>query len=245
MCPRILVVEGDAMIRGLIKNVLELDGHTVDEAATVEEAWHSLDRLLPDLVLEDVQVPNGGGEAVLRHIKDNPASAHVQVIAVTAQAMRGDRERLLAAGFDGYLSKPPENGTFSQSIRDLLERSQQRPPGEGMAQLEAHVAALRQRLLQELPARIEALTADLVQLRQSGPDRAALEGMQRRAHSLHGIAASFELDVVAGLARRLEATLPACATMPLEALLPVIEQLIRELARAGRQIAPGAAAQSR
>jgi CheY-like chemotaxis protein len=117
---RILVVEDNPLNRLLVHDILELRGHEVVEAATVDEARAALERAKPDLLLLDVQIPGGGGEAVIREVRRRPALANLPIVAVTSLAMPGDRERLLATGFQGYLSKPIDTRTFGAAIETYL-----------------------------------------------------------------------------------------------------------------------------
>jgi CheY-like chemotaxis protein len=112
---RILLVEDNPLNRKLARDVLEHRGHEVVEAVDVEQGWAAAGRF-PDVVLLDVQIPGGGGEALLRRIRGAPGVAALPVVAVTAFAMEGDRERFLALGFDGYLSKPIDTRTFAATV---------------------------------------------------------------------------------------------------------------------------------
>jgi len=118
---RILVVEDNPLNRLLVHDILELRGHDVVEAATVDEACAALERERPDLLLLDVQIPGGGGEAVIREVRQRPHLADLPIIAVTSLAMPGDRERLLSIGFQGYLSKPIDTRTFGAAIESYLK----------------------------------------------------------------------------------------------------------------------------
>jgi CheY-like chemotaxis protein len=113
---RILVVEDNAMNRQLLRDILGHRGHEVLEAANVGEARAHLSEARPDVVVLDVQIPGGGGEALVREIRGDPSLASLPVVAVTAFAMAGDRERLLAAGFDGYISKPIDTRAFGPAV---------------------------------------------------------------------------------------------------------------------------------
>jgi two-component system cell cycle response regulator DivK len=118
---RILVVEDNPLNRLLVHDILELRGHAVVEAATVDEARAMLERERPDLLLLDVQIPGGGGEAVIREVRQRADLADLPIIAVTSLAMPGDRERLLSIGFQGYLSKPIDTRTFGAAIESYLK----------------------------------------------------------------------------------------------------------------------------
>jgi CheY-like chemotaxis protein len=118
----ILLVEDNPMNRVLARDILRRRGHTVAEASDVEEGRIALGVAVPDLVLLDIQIPGGGGEVLMRHIRADPRFAHLPVIAVTAYAMRGDRERFLEIGFDGYLSKPIDTRLFGAEVESYLEK---------------------------------------------------------------------------------------------------------------------------
>ena len=117
---RVLVVEDNAMNRRLVRDVLQYGGHEVLEAGSVDEGRERLRQVTPDIVLLDIQIPGGGGEKLLREIREAPALARVPVVALTAFAMQGDRERFLSAGFDGYLSKPIDVRTFCEDVGTFL-----------------------------------------------------------------------------------------------------------------------------
>lgn len=117
----VLVVEDNPLNRILVREILEHRGHVVIEAGTVDEARSRLRDRVPDLVVMDIRIPGGGGEALLREIRCDPALARLPVMAVTAQAMRGDRERLLAAGFDAYVSKPIDTRSFGETLEALFK----------------------------------------------------------------------------------------------------------------------------
>lgn len=120
---RILIVEDNVLNRLLIHDILELRGHEVLEASTVDEARRALDARRPDLLLLDVQIPGGGGEAVIRDVRGRPGFAELPIVAVTSLAMPGDRERLLGSGFQGYLSKPIDTRTFGAIVESFLKNA--------------------------------------------------------------------------------------------------------------------------
>ena len=111
---QVLVVEDNELNMKLFREVLESSGHRMLEAETGEQAVALTTEHLPDLVLMDIHLPDIDGVEALRILRADERTASVPVLALTAQAMEGDRERFLAAGFDGYLSKPV-------NIADLLD----------------------------------------------------------------------------------------------------------------------------
>jgi CheY-like chemotaxis protein len=118
--PRILVVEDNALNRMLVRDLLTLRGHDVAEAETLPDGRRALARGDFDLVVMDIHLPGGGGELLLREIREKDRSARIPVVAVTALAMPADRDALLAQGFDAYISKPIDTETFSASIEAIL-----------------------------------------------------------------------------------------------------------------------------
>lgn len=119
MIGRILVVEDDLWSRRIVCDLLEMRGHEVFAATGVSEARALLTRR-PHLVLLDIHIPGGGGELLLREIRATPELASLPVVAFTASAMHGDRERLLRLGFTAYLSKPIDVASFGQAIEQHL-----------------------------------------------------------------------------------------------------------------------------
>lgn len=119
----ILLVEDNLLNRRLAEVTLLARGHLVLQADSVDAARASLDRQMPDIILMDIELPGGGGELLMREIRGQPARAHLPIIAVTALAMQGDRERLLEAGFDGYISKPIDVRTFGREIESFAART--------------------------------------------------------------------------------------------------------------------------
>jgi two-component system, cell cycle response regulator DivK len=103
---RVLVVEDNERNMKLFRDVLAASGYRTLEATTGSQAVELARRHIPDVVLMDVQLPDLDGVEALRRIRTDARTAFVPVVAVTAQAMDGDRERFLRAGFDDYLSKP-------------------------------------------------------------------------------------------------------------------------------------------
>jgi len=103
---RILVVEDNDLNMKLFRDVLVAGGYRTLEATSGGEAVDLATEHAPDLVLMDIQLPDFDGVQALGRLRANERTAAIPVLALTAQAMDGDRERFLAAGFNGYLSKP-------------------------------------------------------------------------------------------------------------------------------------------
>jgi CheY-like chemotaxis protein len=103
---RILVVEDNEKSMKLFRDVLQATGYQTLEATTGDQAVELAADHAPDLVLMDVRLPDIDGVEALNRLRADELTASIPVLAVTAQAMHGDRKRFLAAGFDGYISKP-------------------------------------------------------------------------------------------------------------------------------------------
>ncbi len=106
----------------LFRDVLVATGFRALEAMTGGEAVELAVEQAPDLVLMDIQLPDADGVDVLRRLRTDDRTAAIPVLAVTAQAMDGDRERFLAAGFDGYVSKPVNVGELIGTVRQHCAR---------------------------------------------------------------------------------------------------------------------------
>jgi CheY-like chemotaxis protein len=117
---RVLLVEDNPLNRELLRAVLEGAGCHVDEAENGAQALAMLERQLPDVMLTDLQMPVMNGSTLLREVRKQPRFAGLKVLAVTAYAMRGDRERALAEGFDGYVTKPIGVADFREQIGRLF-----------------------------------------------------------------------------------------------------------------------------
>jgi CheY-like chemotaxis protein len=116
----VLIAEDNAVNRELLRELLEMRGHTVVEACNGEEALRLLDESRPEILLLDLGMPVLDGYATVRKIRENPALGTLPVLAVTAYAMQGDRERILECGFDGYLSKPISPVLLFQELDRLI-----------------------------------------------------------------------------------------------------------------------------
>ncbi len=117
---RILVVEDDFINMRLVRHILETEGYTVLKAATAQEALEQVDSSLPDLVLMDVRLPDMDGLTVVRILRENAKTRDTTIVALTACAMKGDRERILQVGFNGYISKPIDVQDFIGTVRRFL-----------------------------------------------------------------------------------------------------------------------------
>ncbi len=119
---RVLVVEDNEKNMKLFRDVLQATGYSTLEAASGEDAVELALLHDPALVLMDVQLPGIDGVETLARLRRDERTASIPVLALTAQAMHGDRERFLKAGFDGYLSKPVDVAELIQAVREHCDR---------------------------------------------------------------------------------------------------------------------------
>lgn len=119
---RILVVEDNPLNLKLVRDVLTVSGYEVVAAPSAEEGVSLAQTCEPDLVLMDIQLPGMDGYEALRLLRQNPRLNTVPVVAVTAFAMREDRERAAREGFDGYLGKPISVRALASQVGDFLSR---------------------------------------------------------------------------------------------------------------------------
>lgn len=117
---RILVVEDNPMNMELVCEVLEAHGYEVWQATSAAEALERLKRVKPDLILMDIQLPGLDGLALTKRLKQEPATRDILVVALTAHAMKGDRDRILEAGCCGYLPKPIDIKQLTSQVARLL-----------------------------------------------------------------------------------------------------------------------------
>ncbi len=116
MKPRVLLIEDNEQNRYLTTFLLEGQGYEVTSAADGALGVELAGRLLPELILLDIQLPTMDGYAVARALRANPALKGVPIVAVTSYAMPGDREKAIAAGCSGYIEKPIDPETFVGEI---------------------------------------------------------------------------------------------------------------------------------
>jgi two-component system cell cycle response regulator len=121
---RMLVIEDNPANLELMAYLLTAFGHTPLLAFDGEQGLAAARREIPDLIVCDMQLPRLDGYAIVRQLKDWPETRAIPVIAVTALAMVGDRDRIIAHGFDGYISKPIIPQTFVAQVENFLDPAQ-------------------------------------------------------------------------------------------------------------------------
>jgi two-component system, cell cycle response regulator DivK len=125
MPARILCVEDNPQNMRLVRKMLNSAGYEVIEAVDGASGFAAAHEM-PDLILMDVNLPDIDGLEVTTRIKANPDLAHISVIALTANAMHGDRERCLAAGCDGYIPKPVTKSELLSTVGHFLNQTERK-----------------------------------------------------------------------------------------------------------------------
>lgn len=118
----ILYVEDNVDNRTLVRRVLTAEGFTVIEAVNATQALEILKNTRPSLILMDINMPDIDGYSLTAQIKGTPGLVNIPIIALTANVMRGDRERSLEAGCDGYIQKPIDIDALSEQVERFLRR---------------------------------------------------------------------------------------------------------------------------
>jgi CheY-like chemotaxis protein len=118
----ILIVDDNPVNLKLAHLLLTGEGHDVRTANDAEEALEVLKVFSPRLILMDIQLPGMDGLELTRRLKADPATRDITILGLTAYAMKGDQEKILAAGCDGYISKPIDTRTLPEVISHYLER---------------------------------------------------------------------------------------------------------------------------
>jgi CheY-like chemotaxis protein len=117
---RILVVDDNPTNLKLVSDLLAFEGHEVLNAMDAEEAQIVLTRTLPDLILMDIALPGMDGLTLTRHLKADPRTRHIRIVALTAFAMKGDEQKALDAGCDGYITKPIDTRALPAEVAGIL-----------------------------------------------------------------------------------------------------------------------------
>lgn len=130
---KVLIAEDNPVNRELLRELLQTRGHSVTEACDGQEALERIEESRPDILFLDLDMPVLDGFATVRRIRENPATAALTVLAVTAYAMQGDREKVLTSGFDGYLSKPIQSRLLFEEMERFLGNQAAKQKGAGKA----------------------------------------------------------------------------------------------------------------
>ena len=234
-CLSVLLAEDNAINQKLATRILQKMGHTVTIAENGKEALHILKNTHFDIILMDVQMPEMDGFEVTRFIreKERIIGGHISILAMTAHAMSGDREKCLAAGMDGYVSKPINTQELVENIEKLVDKREvdsEAPSAAGQggdiidkAQLLARVGGDLNLLRELVDLFLDTGTQMLSQVEQSvgQGDAGAIE---RAAHTMKGVVGNFAANRAFEAALKLE-------TMGREGSLKHADRAFRDLER--------------
>lgn len=120
MGARILIIDDQPLNAELAEYILTRAGHEVQVAQSAAQGFESIAAIRPDLILMDIQMPDLDGLEMTRRLKADETTRNILVVAFTAYAMKGDEERMRAAGCDGYLAKPIDVKTFADRVAGWL-----------------------------------------------------------------------------------------------------------------------------
>jgi CheY-like chemotaxis protein/HPt (histidine-containing phosphotransfer) domain-containing protein len=216
---RVLLAEDNAVNQRLAVKLLEKQGHQVVVAGNGNEALAALERDQFDFILMDVQMPEMGGlEATARiRERENATGGHIPIVAMTAHALKGDRERCLEAGMDAYVAKPVQSRTLFEAIESVLPAEAvsdtEMPTPADEAEAEAGVfdreAALATidgdlELFGELVTLLMSESAELLDQIRDAFTRRDAKALERAAHSLKGSVGAFRAEPARLAAQRLE-----------------------------------------
>jgi CheY-like chemotaxis protein len=119
---KIMIVDDNAANLKLAGDVLEIEGFDVQRCVDAEHALDSLQQFKPDLILMDLALPGIDGLQLTRKLKADEKTNGIKIVALTASAMKGDKERILSAGCDGYITKPIDTRKFKEQILEYLSK---------------------------------------------------------------------------------------------------------------------------
>ena len=120
MAKTILIVEDDTKNMTLFRDLLQVSGYSTIEASDGKQGIELAKAKKPDLILMDIQMPEMDGLEATRILKADATTSNIPVLALTAYAMKGDKERILEAGCDGYLAKPINTDEFLKEVAEYL-----------------------------------------------------------------------------------------------------------------------------
>ncbi|HSE01700.1 MAG TPA: response regulator [Burkholderiales bacterium] len=117
----VLIIEDNDRNLELVRDILQAKGYRTLEASTAENGLEIARRQAPDLILMDIQLPGMSGIEALKVLRDDPATAALLVVAITASVMKADREQIMRAGFNGFIEKPITVRSFLEVVEGALQ----------------------------------------------------------------------------------------------------------------------------
>jgi two-component system cell cycle response regulator DivK len=117
----VLIIEDNDRNLELVRDILQAKGYRTLEAGTAEDGLEIARGQAPDLILMDIQLPGMSGIEALKVLRDDPATAALSVVAITASVMKSDRDQIMRAGFDGFVEKPITVRSFLKVVEGVLQ----------------------------------------------------------------------------------------------------------------------------
>jgi CheY-like chemotaxis protein len=216
---QILLAEDNPVNQRLAVRLLEKQGHRVVVTGNGKEALAALERERFDLILMDVQMPEMGGFEASAHIREREKTAggHIPIIAMTAHALKGDRERCLDAGMDAYVAKPVESRLLFEAIDSMVpaepladtEAETQTQEANGDPEVFDYESAMAMidgdtELFQELVTLFMSESTILLDQIHDAIEQRDAKTLERAAHSLKGSAGAFRAELASRAAQQLE-----------------------------------------
>jgi len=127
MSATVLVVDDNATNLKLVSELLRFEDYAILKAVDAEDAQVVLAGTLPDLILMDIALPGMDGLTLTRRLKADPRTRHIRIVALTAYAMKGDEQKAIDAGCDGYITKPLDTRKFPAQVEGLLGKPEPQP----------------------------------------------------------------------------------------------------------------------
>jgi two-component system sensor histidine kinase/response regulator len=231
---RVLVAEDNVVNQTLARRLLEKLGHKVNVVDDGQQALSAASNTETDLIVMDVQMPHMDGLEATAMIRQSEIGTgrHIPIIALTAHAMKGDRERCLAAGMDGYVSKPIRMEDLEATIASVVESLKPATPPKAPTPVSDIDALLEgvggdRRLLREMIRIFQADSPEQVSAIAKGLTRKDPVAVQRAAHALKGAIGNFQCEKAFETARKIE---QSAAEGNLRAAKQVFAELNREMA---------------
>jgi len=254
---KVLLAEDNSVNQKLALRLLEKAGHRVTLAASGREAFTAWENQAPpgfDVVLMDIQMPEMDGMEATAAIREREKSSgeHVPILAMTAHAMRGDKERCLAAGMDGYISKPISPAALFAEIERCVDKRKEinamtdQSPLSGAGEQVDRVSLLErvegdQELLVEMVHLFQQDAPGLLATISEALQRGDMPLLERSAHSLKGAASNLSAKAAAAAAMRLEADAKNHDAAAAKATFAQVEQALKNLMPALAELCEGVA----
>jgi len=227
MKSKILIVEDDPASLAFVKYLLGNRGHTILAAEDGEAGLKVAQDSRPDLILSDAEIPKLDGCELARRLKADPALRHIPLVAVTASAMQADRERMMAAGFDGYIAKPYVPETFVSQVEGYLPSIPASKDQPDSAKTKTKSSSKSKFILEMAAAFVATIPASLASLHDVH-EKGDFKAVRNLAHKMLGSCIFLDNPELVDSLRRLEKTIDAKQTDNIKSTLDEVDRLARK-----------------